>query len=228
MSRPGFPGVLNEKGQSGLMSATGQAQSPPVGTVTGHAPALPAGLLRGCECPRVIRMPAEWWESPAAAGCALTGAPESAGAARRFTRATLGEWGLTALATDAEMIVGELVANAVTHAAVPERGGRRADDAVFGLRLLRRSGAVVCAVLDSSSALPVLRPAGAMEESGRGLRMVDALSDVWGWSPVAGRGKSVWAILFCPEREPACLPGPDAAQDTMNGQVGHKPGTRDE
>jgi hypothetical protein len=27
--------------------------------------------------------------------------------------------------------------------------------------------------------------------------MVDALSDVWGWSPVTGRGKAVWAILFC-------------------------------
>jgi hypothetical protein len=34
-------------------------------------------------------------------------------------------------------------------------------------------------------------------ESGRGLQMVDALSDVWGWSPVTGRGKAVWAILFC-------------------------------
>jgi hypothetical protein len=35
------------------------------------------------------------------------------------------------------------------------------------------------------------------EEDGRGLQMVDALSDVWGWSPVTGRGKAVWAILFC-------------------------------
>ena len=38
---------------------------------------------------------------------------------------------------------------------------------------------------------------GAVEEGGRGLQLVDALSDVWGWSPVAGRGKAVWAILFC-------------------------------
>jgi hypothetical protein len=35
------------------------------------------------------------------------------------------------------------------------------------------------------------------DEAGRGLQMVDALSDVWGWSPVTGRGKAVWAILFC-------------------------------
>jgi len=33
-------------------------------------------------------------------------------------------------------------------------------------------------------------------KSGRGLQMVDALSDVWGWSPIAGGGKAVWAILF--------------------------------
>ena len=36
-----------------------------------------------------------------------------------------------------------------------------------------------------------------VEEAGRGLQMVDALSDVWGWSPMTGRGKAVWAILFC-------------------------------
>jgi hypothetical protein len=67
----------------------------------------------------------------------------------------------------------------------------------LGLRLLRRTGEVICAVLDPSDEAPVLRlPAGA-EEAGRGLQIVDALSDVWGWSPVAGRGKAVWAILFC-------------------------------
>src|SRR6266487_25556 len=43
----------------------------------------------------------------------------------------------------------------------------------------------------------VLRMPDRNEEAGRGLQMVDALSDVWGWSPVTGRGKAVWAILFC-------------------------------
>jgi hypothetical protein len=43
----------------------------------------------------------------------------------------------------------------------------------------------------------VLRAPDRSEEAGRGLQMVDALSDVWGWSPVTGRGKAVWAILFC-------------------------------
>jgi hypothetical protein len=55
----------------------------------------------------------------------------------------------------------------------------------------------MCAVLDPSDSAPVLRTPDRNEEAGRGLQMVDALSDVWGWSPVTGRGKAVWAILFC-------------------------------
>jgi anti-sigma regulatory factor (Ser/Thr protein kinase) len=105
------------------------------------------------------------------------------------------------LAEDAETIVGEFVANAVTHAAavagtpVPSQRRQAADG--LGLRLLRRNGEVICAVLDPSDKAPVLKAPAAGEEAGRGLQMVDALSDVWGWSPVAGRGKAVWAVLFC-------------------------------
>ena len=118
--------------------------------------------------------------------------------ARRVTRNTLLSWGLAALAADAETIVGELAANAVTHGAALECDSDLSAEPP-DLRLLRRAGEVICAVLDTSGALPVLRPPGAADEAGRGLRMVDALSDVWGWSPVPGRGKAVWAILFRPE-----------------------------
>jgi hypothetical protein len=105
------------------------------------------------------------------------------------------DWGLTSLAEDAETIVGEFVANAVTHAA-SLGGDRKAAAENLGLRLLRRTGEVICAVLDPSDDAPVLKSSECAEEAGRGLQMVDALSDVWGWSPVAGRGKAVWAILF--------------------------------
>ena len=106
------------------------------------------------------------------------------------------DWGLAFLAEDAEAIVGEFVANAVTHAsAAGEPVKKPADN--LGLRLFRRTGEVICAVLDPSDCAPVLKAPASIEESGRGLQMVDALSDVWGWSPVAGRGKAVWAILFC-------------------------------
>jgi anti-sigma regulatory factor (Ser/Thr protein kinase) len=141
-------------------------------------------------------MPADWWDSPSAVSCALSRGPQAARAARRLTRNTLRDWGLSSLAEDAETIVGEFAANAVTHAAAVAPGRKQSAENM-GLRLLRRNGEVICAVLDPSDVAPVLRPPGGIEEAGRGLQMVDALSDVWGWSPVAGRGKAVWAILFC-------------------------------
>jgi anti-sigma regulatory factor (Ser/Thr protein kinase) len=139
-------------------------------------------------------MPADWWDSPAAVGCPRHRGPQSARAARRLTRNTLRGWGLTSLSEDAETIVGEFVANAVTHGADSDAASRPADG--LGLRLLRRTGEVICAVLDPCDDAPVLRSPEDAAECGRGLQMVDALSDVWGWSPVAGRGKAVWAILF--------------------------------
>ncbi len=157
---------------------------------------LPARLDCGSGRPRVVRMPADWWDSPSAVVCPLSRGPQASRAARRLTRNTLREWGLAALAEDAEIIVGEFVANAVTHG-VPSTPDRKSAGENFGLRLLRRTGEVICAVLDPSDAAPVLKEPGGAEEAGRGLQMVDALSDVWGWSPVAGRGKAVWAILFC-------------------------------
>src|SRR6201993_917028 len=66
--------------------------------------------------PRVVRMPSDWWDSPAVAACALVAGTQSGRTARRFTRSTLREWGLLSLADDAEAIVGEFVANAVSHA----------------------------------------------------------------------------------------------------------------
>jgi hypothetical protein len=166
---------------------------------------LSSRLDCGAGRPRVVRMPADWWDSPSAVGCPLSRGPQSARAARRLTRSTLREWGLSSLAEDAETIVGEFVANAVTHATAAGTGGaggagpadRKPSAENLGLRLLRRTGEVICAVLDPSDVAPVLKTPSGAEEAGRGLQVVDALSDVWGWSPVTGRGKAVWAILFC-------------------------------
>ena len=171
----------------------------PTRTKVDPAVRRPLDLTARLQCapgrPRVVRMPSDWWDSPAVAACPLGAGAQSGRTARKFTRNTLREWGLISLADDAEAIVGEFVANAVSHAA-------RAVAAVesgqpLGLRLLRRTGEVMCAVLDPSDLAPVLRMPDRNEEAGRGLQMVDALSDVWGWSPVTGRGKAVWAILFC-------------------------------
>lgn len=160
---------------------------------------LPARTMPAPRRPRMMRVPADWWDSPSAVGCPLSRGPQSARAARRLTRNTLRDWGLAFLAEDAETIVGEFVANALTHASAAGEvtPARRQAPENLGLRLFRRTGEVICAVLDPSDCAPVLKAPASIEESGRGLQMVDALSDVWGWSPVAGRGKAVWAILFC-------------------------------
>jgi len=148
--------------------------------------------------PRVVRMPSDWWDAPAVVALPLTPGPQPAKTARRFTRATLERWGLDPLADDAEVIVAELVANAVCHAdAGPAERDPVYRDPRVGLRLFRRPGEVMCAVLDPCADAPVLRAPDDETECGRGLQVVDALCDVWGWSPVAGRGKAVWAILFC-------------------------------
>ena len=173
----------------------------PTRTRTDPAMRRPLDLTTRTACvprrPRVVRMPSDWWDSPSAVCCPLSRGPQSARAARRLTRTTLRDWGLASLAEDAETIVGEFVANAVTHAAEAAASDRRPSAENHGLRLLRRTGEVICAVLDPSDVAPVLKKPCSIEEAGRGLQMVDALSDVWGWSPLAGRGKAVWAILFC-------------------------------
>src|SRR5580692_7056443 len=117
--------------------------------------------------PRMMRMPADWWDSPTAVGCPLSRGPQSARAARRLTRSTLRDWGLAFLAEDAEAIVGEFVANAVTHAAAmaPVPTQRRQSPDGLGLRLLRRNGEVICAVLDPSDSAPVLKAPATVEES---------------------------------------------------------------
>ena len=172
---------------------------PAIRTETGPAALRPmaagAGPERRAGRPRGMRVPADWWDSPPAVGCPLSPELQSGRAARRLTRSTLRDWGLTQLAEDAEAIVGELVANAVTHGCALVQDCTPAGENLC-LRLLLE-GDLICAVLDPSSAAPALQAPGDAGEAGRGLHIVDALSDVWGWSPVAGRGKAVWAILFC-------------------------------
>jgi hypothetical protein len=51
------------------------------------------------------------------------------------------------------------------------------------------------AVTDPSDDIPAPKAPSDNGESGRGLQIVGALSYVWGWSPIEGHGKAVWAVL---------------------------------
>lgn len=136
-------------------------------------------------------------DSPAVSGCCpLHPSPDAARQARSFTRRTLTSWGLDELIADAEVIVSELLANAIRHAwpRRPENGA--AADCGLALWLLRDAGAFMCVVTDPSDAAPTMRQPCQGGENGRGLHVIHALSDQWGWSEFREHGKAVWAILF--------------------------------
>jgi len=123
------------------------------------------------------------------AGLDLPAAPESAGAARHFAHAILVEWRLPALADDVDLVISELITNALLHA----RADRRVSPhAIVRLDLEYAGDSLVCRVADGSALPPAPEQAGDTAESGRGLLLVEALSAAWGWSHEA-HGKVVWA-----------------------------------
>jgi anti-sigma regulatory factor (Ser/Thr protein kinase) len=123
------------------------------------------------------------------AGVDLPAAPQSAAAARRFARAVLAEWRLPALADDVDLVISELITNALLHA----RADRRVPpQATIRLDLEQYGGDLYCRVADGSPLPPTPEQAGDTAESGRGLLLVEAVSAAWGWSHEP-RGKVVWA-----------------------------------
>ena len=147
--------------------------------------------------PQFLPVPSAWWETPAVTSCSLSPVPEEARTARQFVRDLLTCWGLGYLSDDAELIIAELVGNAVRHGLRTSRPARTFGKEAPSLRLclLRRIGEVMLAVTDPSEEAPAPRTPSSDGESGRGLQIVGALSYVWGWSPIEGNGKAVWAVL---------------------------------
>src|ERR1022692_386372 len=114
--------------------------------------------------------------------------------ARRRVRHTLATWRLDHLADDTELVVSELLTNAVRAAAH--------EAAPVALYLALDLDRLFVLVWDCCPAPPVLRsPAGAEAESGRGLGIVQAISDRWGTCTPAEGGKVVWAQLSVTRRE---------------------------
>ncbi|MGW0611431.1 ATP-binding protein [Streptomyces sp. NPDC002788] len=114
--------------------------------------------------------------------------------ARSFTRDTLHIWSLDHRCDDTTLVVTELAANAATHGAPEPSGATEAPR--IGLGLVLNPTHLLVTVSDSQDRPPVCAPAGvALEEHGRGLCIVDALSEEWGWTPTPPAGKTVWARL---------------------------------
>ncbi|WP_369251695.1 SpoIIE family protein phosphatase [Streptomyces sp. R41] len=106
--------------------------------------------------------------------------PAAVGDVRARATRQVAAWGLEELAMTTELIVSELVTNAIRYASPPVR-----------LRLLRDSR-LTCEVADGSSTAPRLRHARSMDEGGRGLFLVAQLTHRWGARYTAG-GKVIWA-----------------------------------
>jgi anti-sigma regulatory factor (Ser/Thr protein kinase) len=123
--------------------------------------------------------------------------PEAAKAARDFTSRTLRDWRLDELIEEAVLIASELVTNAIRYGQRTCPGGAvEADDAAkVELAWHRQASRVICMVTDRSPLPPVLGSVDQDSESGRGLLVVQALADTWGWMMLGTTSKAVWAAL---------------------------------
>ena len=141
----------------------------------------------------------------------LAATPAAAGCARQLVRLTLSRWGLAALAGDAELVVSELVTNAVQATGITDPDVARGDPgglATIQVRVLMYQVAIVIEVWDRDPGAPAGHEAASDEEGGRGLMIVTALSTEWDYFYAARGGKVVWAELAVPADllTPAGLP----------------------
>lgn len=113
----------------------------------------------------------------------------SVGLARKMASDRLTQWRLEELSFSAELIVSELVTNAIRHAHGP-----------IALRLIRTHNRLICTASDTSSTSPHLRRAGLSDEGGRGLFLVAQFAQRWGTRHTA-EGKVIWAELAIPQAE---------------------------
>jgi anti-sigma regulatory factor (Ser/Thr protein kinase) len=109
--------------------------------------------------------------------------PESVAAARRFVKQAL-----RGTATDVldavELMVSELATNCVRHT-----------NTAFDLTVDRAKGLIRVEVTDRASGTPAMRSPGPQDPTGRGLQIVNMLSDSWGVEPRPTTGKTVWFTL---------------------------------
>jgi anti-sigma regulatory factor (Ser/Thr protein kinase) len=116
--------------------------------------------------------------------------PSSVPTARHLARTQLTDWGLYEHREVAELLVSELVTNALTHATGP-----------IGLTMRAGDGVLRCEVRDTGAARPHVCQPRESDEGGRGLQMVETLSCRWGADHTPD-GKSVWFELH-PDQDPS-------------------------
>jgi hypothetical protein len=141
------------------------------------------------------RRPPAWARSyPHQSHLVLGALPGAVPCARLHARLVLAEWGLKALADTGELAVSELVTNAVcASAGLPE-----AQHSLPTVRMWLSADheRVLVQVWDADHQLPVPQQPDPDAAHGRGLLLVESLSEAWGtYRPQRVIGKIVWAML---------------------------------
>jgi serine phosphatase RsbU (regulator of sigma subunit)/PAS domain-containing protein/anti-sigma regulatory factor (Ser/Thr protein kinase) len=128
--------------------------------------------------------------------------PSAVAGVRADATRRLKSWGLEDVAFTTELVISELVTNAIRYGNDPIR-----------LRLLRDRNSLICEVADGSSTSPHLRRAATTDEGGRGLFLVARFAERWGTRYLA-RGKVIWTeqSLQAPPPDPTDT-GVDALLD---------------
>lgn len=115
--------------------------------------------------------------------------------AREFTEATLGGWDLTGGVEDVVITVSELATNALRHG----MEGLPQPLPLFPIQLvlIGHPRRLVVSVTDPGGGAPEALPSDPDRfiEGGRGLLVVGAVSDAWGWARLATGAKAVWAAF---------------------------------
>lgn len=120
----------------------------------------------------------------------LAALPTAPACARGHVRSVALEWRLDAAADTAQLVVSEIVTNAVQAAGRL----RTAEPPVIRVWVTSDENSLVIRVWDASAEIPIRHEAAPDEDSGRGLMIIDALSADWGCYPEAG-GKIVWVMI---------------------------------
>lgn len=125
--------------------------------------------------------------------------PTATPCARLHARSIACEWGLGRLADNIELVVSELVTNALRASTYPNGHPRSQGPGGLPYVRLRLSSdrlRVLVEVWDDDPRPPIPAQAQADDESGRGLMLVDALCEQWNWDVGQGwGGKVVWALV---------------------------------
>jgi len=214
--------VIGTTGPTPPAAATRHARLAATGLAGPGSQANPASCAAGTPAPpsaaQLGQAAAGMW--PNQTFLQLDARDEAVPSARLHARHVLREWGLARLTDGVELLVSELATNGV------QASRAVAHDAVR-LWLVSDREQVVIMVWDASPLRPARADPGGDAEYGRGLLLVEAISQQWGWyvagqhgstSPGDRAGKVVWAVV---RLRPAGAAAPEAAHGILLQPLPH-------